>query len=1073
MASQRQDQQVGIAPAPSYQPQNFAIDRAMESIGWQQAADAFQSGFDIIKRDFDQQAVDQARLDAPGIVQRDGKGVLLPVASFEPKGLKPRAYRSTYEQTARAYYLQTAESDFSQHAASVQSLHPTDVDAANAKLEEKKNAMLMGADPTFQPLMALRLNAIQGQTISRINGANQAEINKATEERGQYAYQRFVIDAANVAQLPDRFDPETIKLNGAQLAQKWTETETLLKQAGWSDARINKALSDARAKVFIAREESYVRAWASKIRETEASGVSVDPKNIAEALQYIEGKAKEAGPDGPAVRQALEAAFQQGHRIAQAKVAASDYQQTRETQQAALQAKQALDSADPFAIAPIMQSLRSDRAKVYNDINLTESQKLQRLAMYDQVLGEGMKNTADFAANRVTFLSNAATNPETPPDRAKGAVHELRQIAEDPTISNYIPVGVRNYAERTIAHIATNRLKGDFNLVSGLASTGGIAPSELASWIDGHVSRGTIGDGPNALMSHAEGKMLLQNGTQAYGARQYENSAARSAYNNWAGSGMQPAGEGATALQKKVPFTTSDGQAFNPSSPVHVQDAAAYFHHLGVLPKNVREAMQNVPMGTDPQTTQNIAGLAKSIESTFKAKGYSSDAAIAQTNNLLGGTISSYLRNVRTFGPDVAADFAKSEPNADTRNLGSNPENKMASLGGALDRALGKLTGVGPDAAEPGLINRLWSPSRETDWTRQILRGDQPTFMSELWNGLSPISGRKQSGTWDVVGIDPAVRSKVLGAAYQIARTDGVAIHQANKQGDPEQIIAMQALLSVRDHLEIVADPSDPKKGVLSWKTANTRIGEMLGTGRVDDDSVRGFALGLVRQSAALRRELTGMDEITAPYDPKTVSMGSYFDANGSLRWMIVAQEKAGLGTIVLEDMSNADPRLSAHAGDLVKQTSVEMRKNWFGIDGSKDPNKVDASFLGGSMVGRLLSSVIGGGKSLLTDSIRSSNLTTRLTDENYDPTQGHYTKALMDAIFETDGSFSREKRAWLNLNPYWLIDGTLPGSTADWEGMRRSLMEKGNLELERFARDHEFAKRIQNGLNVETRSLK
>jgi uncharacterized protein (DUF849 family) len=117
MALVRQDSQTVIQPSGGFAIGNYGMDKMMEAQGWKQLGDTFQTGFDLVKRDFDQDAVEQAQKDAPALIKRDG--------TSGAAGRQLRATRHHYQYLSRRLQERGLQSLFLRSRAGLPRLRVT------------------------------------------------------------------------------------------------------------------------------------------------------------------------------------------------------------------------------------------------------------------------------------------------------------------------------------------------------------------------------------------------------------------------------------------------------------------------------------------------------------------------------------------------------------------------------------------------------------------------------------------------------------------------------------------------------------------------------------------------------------------------------------------------------------------------------------------------------------------------------------------------------------------------------------------------------------------------------------
>lgn len=1074
MALVRQDGQVVIQPSPGFQTSQYGMDKVIEAQNWGKLGDTFQTGFDMVKRDFDQNAVEQAQKDAPALIKRDGTGMTLPVSSFEPPGLTSRAYRDAYKSAAYNLYSSSVEQDYQGFASNVLTAHPTDIDAARKAMEEKRTAVVAGLDPNYAPLITLRLNAMSGQVESKINANVQSEQNQVAEKNAAWAYDNVVLKASQLAVVPDRFDRQTLETNHQLLVADFDRATSLMRQSGWSEPRIAKAWQDAHVKTMIARNTQDVRNW---VLTNQNATVEDYTKGLIQIRDEMEKQRQKLGPDGPAYIASMSQALDWASGSNQLRVQANQQQADNRINNATLGWRRTFDgvgSEGSPQFAEVANALKRERNGVYTDPSLTASQKIKALAAYDSVLNTGMTDNGKYVADQLTGLYTTAMHPDTPPQRSKAMMQEIKSIVSDPQSTAYLPTGVRNYGERALSQVAMNTAKTDIFTGMTAGSEGHLPPAELEQVTQKWLDHGWVGDAPNSIMSHPEAALWKQKASAAYLSRQLTQSDAREGQRQW-NAGQIPTKAQQASMDAGLPaFQPSDGKSFDIANPTHQADALGRFAGTSSLPQVAIDQIKAVPMGTDPERTKAVAGFVAGVKQTMLARGFKSDQADAFINGQVGTDIGAFLRSASVFGHDAAVKLAIGAPNSVSRNAGQAVDAAATDMGTAID---GMVADILPHA-EAGVYSplanaaRTYVPglSRTPEQAAQLavdnrytkLLGDKaPTMGSQFLNDANIFGGKTLTGSFQTTALDPAVRDVLQTGAMAIWKQHGDELKTAFKGQDPMKLAALQAAESLRGQLEWVADPKDATKGTLTWKTANTRFGEIFkangapSMGRLSDQETAAYALGAYNAQQRVKHEMGMPNDEIAPFDPATVSVTRVNDIDGSFHWLVAAQEKSGTGTVPLMRLADDDPRLSGFAGDIANAAVHDVSQAL-----GKPLQDRAAKALGGGVVGKAFGFLVGGPAGLLQDTSLKSNIDRRLAEQG--DAAPHSGKALVDFLFGSDTS--SKPGPVIPYDPALLKPGVLPQHVADWKGMRAAVTKlQGQPDFEEKARNLRLLMQLRN----------
>lgn len=1045
---QRQDASVVIQPSGVVQTANLGLDSAMAAQGWNQLSSSLMTGFDMIKQQADRDDVLRAAQDAPAMITRDGNGLVVPPKSFDAPGgfFQSKAYKDAYKNTLFNHYSVMAEQDFSNYANNVIAQHPTDPDAARAKLAERRAAMVQELDPNYAPLITLKLNAMSGQVESKISANVQLEQNKVTAERAEYAYEGVVQQAGQLAQLPAKFDAETLTINNAQLGADFKRATELMRTAGFSEAYIEKKWDDARIKALTFKDEMTIRS-SHMTAQNYSSEAYTDW--LLGLRDMIDSRAKTLGPDGPAYLARMQGALSWAMGTNQLRVQQADDRDRVRAQRQVLGILGSVNAQEGVDGGVALDALNRLRNDTYFNPSMTEAQKIRQIGMIDQATGRVRTDLTETLSGRVTQLYTAATSVETAPERSRGMVQELRQIVNDPMIRSWAPAGVMNYAERAISSIASNIVKTDMATFAGHAKSGLIEPERIVQYGKDAAAKGWIGTEANSSMNPTEWAQLEQEGMRAYQQRKMLYGEAAKVVAD-AAKGIAPTAIGRKVIDQvpELAFRTSDGKPYDAKSETHRFDSSAHYNTTLAVPEPVKQAMANVPMGTDPETTKALAEQLNSFKAIAMSKGKTEAQAIGALNEELGGKIVPFLSLAQRYGHDAAVKAMLSDTTSESRNLGKNPASASEDLMGTVDRLVGSLG----TQAEPGFIARMAGLSPQQEWTRNQLGKDAPTLGGYFINNLSPVGfvrGREHSGSFLSITPTDDIRREITAAAFSISSHSGQLIDKAHPSVNFNEVAVMQAMDRLRDRMEIVPDPNDSNKGILQWKSAHSKVGEMLKLdGPATQEQLRGYALGLYDTMEKLRRE-NGMPptNLGGDIDRKNVFMTQEISQDGSASWVMWGQYKGGYGVTEMMRLPESSPMFSEFAKDIVQQASTDMRAHWQGR--TVGPDGASEAYAGGAMMAFALGGI---GLPTLDAGIKRQEITKdRLTKMGYTPDDRSVREKIYDFVMGNDPN---DPSRW-------------PSPNIDISRTRKAFKETKDLGLEQRAQNLEYLNRLNSRVPV------
>jgi hypothetical protein len=157
------------------------------------------AAFDRSVDEYNKIAVMNATDEAPGLIQKDGNGQIIPPKSFWPSGIHSMAYAQAYPEAARATYRTMASSEFSNFVSEQQAKYPTDTGAFKKAVDEKQAAMLQNLDTREAPFISLRLQQIAAQGGTQVAVNLQAANNATLKAQSDVSYGAIVDTASRLA----------------------------------------------------------------------------------------------------------------------------------------------------------------------------------------------------------------------------------------------------------------------------------------------------------------------------------------------------------------------------------------------------------------------------------------------------------------------------------------------------------------------------------------------------------------------------------------------------------------------------------------------------------------------------------------------------------------------------------------------------------------------------------------------------------------------------------------------------------------------------------------------------------
>ena len=250
-----------------YQPQGTEAPQDLSSVFTQQGREQQAYGaqqltrasayFDKAIEQYNELAIEKATQDAPGVINRDGDGVLIPPSSFYPelgwKALLGPAYAKTYRKAAEAIYQQSAAADHETYSVAMKAQFPTDPVGYAAAMEKRRQQVVGNLAPDQAGYIDLRLKQIGSQGATQIGVQLTASENKAMMERADTEHAAIVDDAVRLqSNIIANSTPAGVQgeaaikaageatLNQAILKERWDGLEAMWRTAKVPEAQIKR-----------------------------------------------------------------------------------------------------------------------------------------------------------------------------------------------------------------------------------------------------------------------------------------------------------------------------------------------------------------------------------------------------------------------------------------------------------------------------------------------------------------------------------------------------------------------------------------------------------------------------------------------------------------------------------------------------------------------------------------------------------------------------------------------------------------------------------------------------------------
>lgn len=927
MALQRQGPTVGVQVQSSFPIANYALDNtlAQEAQAWGTIGSIAQTGFDMVKRDFDKDQVERAQLDAPQLIQKDGQGLTLPVSTFEPPGITSRAYRDAYKTFGKSAYTVSVEQDHQNFLAGVQAKYPTDVKAAQAAMEERRNQVVSGLDPELAPLITLKLNAMNGQISSRINAAGQAETNKVAEEKGLFAYKSVLEQASRLARTPNKFDIDALSLADAQLAADRKTADELLTAAGYTPERRAHLWQRAGVEVKIMRDEQALKDF---VLQRDQMDPVVFSKDLLQMRRNILEDSKKMGPDGNLYFSRLSSALSYATQTAQLQIQAQD-QRVLQKEQAKDLGLISLPQMEGVTKEDVARAHEQRRMDVLTSPDLTVAQKVRSLAMADASMGKFRTESAEFAANSVTALVAQANSvdPQMTPQRRQGYVQELQQFVSDPFTVAYLPVGVRSYAQRAISQISTDSAKTDVAQTMAASSQGNIDPEDWKAWVD--KNPGYFSD-TGGIINMKQLRDATFANTAAWNKRNQLSAAGQSIVQK-ARRGATPSPEELKAIPEIPSLAfTNGGEVYDAANPKHRLNVDSHLVKTMTIPQQAKDYFKSIQFNGDPAVVGGQVEQYKSLKTILaRTPNFDAERAVGFLQQELGEDTVTYLALAQKFNGQYAADSMRNRKNSASQNLGKSEKAAAGGMDGEVNKAFGAMAKL---ESRWETANPFSERTDEEKWKRRMLRNNVPGQFDAIYRG--------NTSKFDQIAIADDLKQAVSGLAFGFMEGGNKLTDIANPDLSATQIAIRRAAEGLRDQMELAAEPGNPRKGVWQYKSAETQVSELLGGKPVNKNMVSGFFAGLVEAEDQFRRSIDADPVIREKYERSKITAVPWISDDGSLYYKVQAPLPNSYGVTTLMTIAQNDPRLSAWAKDLTDQTLKDVETHWLGKNG--DPPVVD-----------------------------------------------------------------------------------------------------------------------------------
>ena len=217
-------------------------------------------------------------------------------------------------------------------------------------------------------------------------------------------------------------------------------------------------------------------------------------------------------------------------------------------------------------------------------------------------------------------------------------------------------------------------------------------------------------------------------------------------------------------------------------------------------------------------------------------------------------------------------------------------------------------------------------------WKRRMLGNNVPGQFDAIYRG--------NTSKFDQIAIADDLKQAVAGLAFGHMEGGNKLTDIANPDLSATQIAIRRAAEGLRDQMELVAEPGNPRKGVWQYKSAETQVSQLLGGRPVNKSMVSGFFAGLVEAEAKHLRMIDADPVIRDNYDRSRITAVPWISDDGSLYYKVQAPLPNSAGSVTLMTIAQNDPRLSAWAADLTDQAVKDVERHWLGKNGA--PPTVD-----------------------------------------------------------------------------------------------------------------------------------
>ena len=926
MASQRDQQQVQYVPQPLVQLDNTVLAQQQQNNA---AASNMLANFGTQVGELaDAEASRRAEEDAAQIIKRDGNQMIIPPASFDPSGFSTRAYRDTYARTAKAAYTHAAAQEFSEHAANVRAAYPVDYIAVQAKLTEKRDAMLNGLDPAVLPFMTARFNGIMGQATSQTMMAKKTQEVQVLDRRAQDALASFQHESARFGSGWTKDMPiEDIAANKALFGERWKEFAALAEGAGWGPEKVGLAYKDTRIKIMIAEQEAGLRSLVIPLMNGD-----VPAAEIAQIAENIDAFAKKLGPDADAARTRLNGVLGEIQQRAGLRARAEEQAGRNETlNQVQGLIRQNIPQTpfdSPMPADAMQRQIQTAMTATMLQPGLSDSVRMNRVAMLGQVNTGNQKIAQDFISSRVIGLAGQMENPELSVGQRASARTQLQTVLSDPDIMDTMPAGIRHHGQTLVNKTYVNPMGENVAQLLSEGHQGKLAPPALGNLRKQLVASGAVGSGPGALMSEAKFDTFAQAAAAAFDKREHAVSTFKGAQQDWSSGKIMDKAK-ADAVKGLAPFSLPGGAGkIDAKNPEHLAALSSYVSRYGVVPDVAAEGFKTVMLGGDPEAMLDALAVHNSIKSVIQPRS-TPEFLLDDMGKLIGADPAARMAELQAVGPEAIMKAKGASPISRTAGVdGTVPKTRDERIDKGITEEV--MNSMRDAHRGSGLFTRLFGGAGGLSKEQQAMSA----ALKDLGYTPPAIHVPLFTSAPGALSLKPDVKEAVAERMVSLLANNRDIYDALARQtgGTAERYAARIAITELAGKVMLKDDFWGGGK-TLAYKDGARVIGETLGLPDISQSDASAFLEQVVNADSKARN-------LWREFDPGSLQMTLRKDAYGEHYWNIGGSQGsnhiATLGTLAFDD-----PRLGAYAKDITQLVKKEFLKN---IHGQSSPGSREAT---------------------------------------------------------------------------------------------------------------------------------